>query len=238
MVLWKGMASAVPPRSPKTCASAPEELSRLALLLSKITSMPDFTSDKFRCSRASVVVVRFFVALFIALNSSVPATAQSVQNKMESSCRKFTQEFYDWYAPLVQDISPASVSVAQRKIRERETEVLSPRLFRALRADNEAQERAKGELVGLDFDPFVGSQDPAEHYEIRKTHLHGNRCSVEIWRSSPNDTAAKSDKPDGVAQLINEASRWRFVNFQYPQLNSDLLSTLAELAKERSRFTK
>jgi len=104
--------------------------------------------------------------------------------------------------------------------------------------DNEAQERAKGELVGLDFDPFVGSQDPADHYEAGKSHLEGNRCSVEVWSASRNDAAEKSDKPDVVAVLAQESGRWRFVNFKYPQLNSDLLSELAELAKERSKPAK
>ena len=186
--------------------------------------------------RAPLVVV--VVLLLIAASSPVCVVAQSSQGNEDSSCRRFTQEFYDWYAPLVQDISPNAVSVARHKIRDRELEVLSPRLLRALRADNEAQERAKGELVGLDFDPFVGSQDPADHYEAGKSHLEGNRCSVEVWSASRNDAAEKSDKPDVVAVLAQESGRWRFVNFKYPQLNSDLLSELAELAKERSKPAK
>lgn len=178
------------------------------------------------------------ISFLIAPSFPIYVVAQSTQGNEDSSCRRFTQEFYDWYAPLVQDISPNAVSVAQRKIREREPEVLSLGLLRALPADNEAQELAKGELVGLDFDPIVGSQDPADHYEARKLHLEGNRCSVEVWRASPNDTAEKSDKPDVVAVLAQESGRWRFVNFKYPQLNSDLLGELAKLAKERSKSAK
>src|SRR5215472_899577 len=178
------------------------------------------------------------ILLCIVASSPVYMLPQSTHENEDSSCRSFTQQFYDWYAPLTQDLSLKAVLAAQRKIREREPEVLSPRLLRALRVDNEAQERVKGELLGLDFDPFVGSQDPADHYEARKLHLENNQCSVEVWRASRNDNAAKSDKPDVVVVLAQQSGRWRFVNFKYPQLNSDLLSALAELAKERSKPPK
>jgi len=157
------------------------------------------------------------------------------QQQDSSSCQKFTQEFFDWYAPLTQPRENTSVAAAQRKIRQHEPEVLDPKLLRALRADDEAQERAKGEIVGLDFDPFVGSQDPADHYETRKLSLEGNKCSVEVWRASPSDTAEKSDKPDVVAEVVRQNGHWRFVNFRYPQLNADLLNVLASLAKNRSQ---
>jgi len=115
--------------------------------------------------------------------------------------------------------------------------VLQPKLLQALRADDEAQAKAQGEIVGLDFDPFAGSQDPADHYEARKLTLEGNKCSVEVWRASPRDTAEKSDKPDVVAELEGQNGHWRFANFRYPQLNTDLLKVLASLAKERSQPT-
>jgi len=73
-----------------------------------------------------------------------------------SSCRKFAQEFYDWYLPFSQKKTqqPAAY-LALRRPRE----VFSPELLKALRIDAEASVRAKGEFVGLDFDPFFGSQD-------------------------------------------------------------------------------
>src|SRR5690349_11376036 len=68
-----------------------------------------------------------------------------------SSCRRFVQQYYDWYVPLIQKTrnGPAS-DVALR----RRPEVFNPSLFRALKVDSEASARAKGEIVGLDFDPF------------------------------------------------------------------------------------
>jgi hypothetical protein len=39
-------------------------------------------------------------------------------------------------------------------------------LLAALKEDVAAQAAAKGEIVGLDFDPFLNTQDPAESYEV------------------------------------------------------------------------
>jgi hypothetical protein len=114
--------------------------------------------------------------------------------------------------------------------------VLYANLFKALKADSDAQAQAKGELVGIDFDPFVGSQDPADHYEAREAKWSSGRCSVEMWRASPTDTAEKTGKPDVIAELAQEEGRWRFINFRYPLLGGDLLGALAELREDRRRF--
>jgi hypothetical protein len=104
-----------------------------------------------------------------------------------------------------------------------------------LKADAAAQKRAEGEIVGIDFDPFVGSQDPADHYEIRKIFLKGESCLVEVWRSSASEKPWKPDKPDVIAELSKRYGQWRFKNFQYPEANSDLISQLALWREQRSR---
>jgi hypothetical protein len=149
-----------------------------------------------------------------------------------SSCRKFSQAFYDWYLPFTQRKTqqPALYVVLQRK-----PEAFSPDLLRALKIDSEASARAQGELVGLDFDPFVGSQDPADHYEARGVSWQGDRCSVEVWGASRTDTAAKSGKPDAVAEVRLVRGHWEFQNFRYPELGSNLMSVLAELVQERRK---
>lgn len=62
---------------------------------------------------------------------SGPATAQVPVRKAESSaCRKFVQEFYDWYLPLAHKSAPqpACYLALQRK-----PEVFSPDLLKALK---------------------------------------------------------------------------------------------------------
>jgi len=106
----------------------------------------------------------------------------------------------------------------------------------ALRIDSEAQARAKGELVGLDFDQFLGSQDPADHYEARRATVKNGTCSVGVWRASPTDTAAKMDRPEAVAELKQQNGGWRFANFTYSVGGSDLLHLLANLRQERRKY--
>jgi hypothetical protein len=90
-------------------------------------------------------MVMWFLVLGIC---SVCVRAQEPQQQVSSSCRKFTQEFFDWYAPLTQATGNGSVAETQRKIRHHEPEVLQPKLLQALRADDEAQAKAQGEIVG------------------------------------------------------------------------------------------
>ncbi len=161
------------------------------------------------------------------------AMAQVASEPQESaSCRRFVQQYYDWYVPLIQKMRDERTSdVALR----RKAEVFNPDLLRALKADSEAAARAKGEIDGLDFDPFAGDQDPADHYEARRVTCRDNKCSVEVWRASPTDTAAKPGKPDVVAELALDRGHWQFVNFRYPQVNADLVSVLARLREERRK---
>ena len=155
------------------------------------------------------------------------------QSPETSSCERFAQQFYDWYVPLTQKQlrMPAS-NVAL----ERRAAMFSPNLLHALKIDSEAEARAKGELVGLDFDPFLGSQDPADHYEARHAAMKNGTCSVGVWRASPNDTAAKMDRPEAVAQLKRQNGGWQFVNFIYAVGGPDLLHLLANLREERRKY--
>jgi hypothetical protein len=169
-------------------------------------------------------------ALSLCLLFSGLCLAQGAPQSPEtSSCQRFAQQFYDWYVPFTQERlhMPASDVALQRR-----AALFSYELLHALRIDSEAQARAK-ELVGLDFDPFLGSQDPADHYEARQVTVQNGTCSVGVWRASPTDTAAKMDRPEAVAQLKRQNGRWRFANFTYPTGGPDLLHLLANLREER-----
>jgi hypothetical protein len=159
------------------------------------------------------------------------ATAQRTEQPDASSCRRFAQQFYDWYAPLTQkEAATPSWDVAL----EQKSELFSAQLVKLLKADSLARSKAQGELVGLDFDPFVGGQDPADHYDVRRVSVKsGTNCFVQVWRNSPNDTSEKSLKPDVVAALLLGNANWHFVNFRYPAVNTDLLKTLAQLRRDR-----
>lgn len=143
---------------------------------------------------------------------SIPAIAQDTPDV--SSCRQFAQEFYRWYVPFTQkDLKyPASDIAIERK-----SALFDAALLQALKADADAQKKAEGEIVGLDFDPFMGSQDPADHYDIRKVSIRGDTCLVEVWRNSPREKPWEPVKPDVIAELSKRTGRWQFRNFPLPR---------------------
>lgn len=161
---------------------------------------------------------------------AVCAAGQGQLRPDASSCGKFSQDFYDWYVQFTQkELHMPAWNVALQQ----KGAVFSSDLLQALKEDSEAQSRAKGEIVGLDFDPFVGGQDPADHYEVRNATVVRTKCSVEVWRNSASDRHEKSDKPDAIAELVLQNGHWKFTNFRYPQVNADLRNVLAALAKDR-----
>ena len=174
------------------------------------------------------------VASQISLTLLACAQGQVSGQQDGSSCRRFVQQFYDWYAPFFQEPfqAPAIGRVSDLAIK-RKAALFNPDLVRALKADSEAQAHSR-DLVSLDSDPFAGP-DPTDHYEATRVTWQANRCLVEVWRASPRDTAAKSGKPEVVAEVALVRGHWEFQNFRYPDVGSDLVSELAELREQRRR---
>jgi len=169
----------------------------------------------------------------VGLILSAHAMAQVASKPQDSSsCRRFVQQYYDWYVPLIQQTRNGR---AWDVALQRKAEVFDPALLRALKADSEAAARATDDIVGLDFDPFVGSQDAANHYEARRVTWRDNKCSVEVWNAPSTAAAAKSEKPDVIADLALDRGHWRFLNFRYPDVNDDLVNVLAQLREERQK---
>jgi hypothetical protein len=149
--------------------------------------------------------------LFIALAVSSPLQAQ-VKNPrdIQKSCRDFVQGFYDWYVPKV--LKEGSVRASDLALKYKGNSFDS-HLSRQLREDSEAQTKVTGEIVGLDFDPFLNSQDPDERYVAGKVTLNGGRYWVEVYAVRPG---MKSEKPVVMPELARKDGRWLFVNFHYP----------------------
>jgi hypothetical protein len=172
---------------------------------------------------------RTFVFLTIL---TISAAAQDRSGSQDiRSCSRFTAKFFRWYAPLTQMRLDGP---AFRLAIEQKPAAFAPELLRALQIDAQAQAKAKGEIVGIDFDPFVGSQDPTDHYAIRNATERGNTCTVEVWRDSTHDNAANPQHPDAIAELGFSAG-WQFTDFKYPGVNADLIQTLASLEKQREK---
>jgi hypothetical protein len=142
------------------------------------------------------------------------------------SCREFVESFYHWYIPKAFDAQGDSWNRALKRRRSS----FSRELYRNLSEDFEAQAKASGELVGLDFDPFLGGQDLRDKYVFSSAKRDGSMCQVEIHGVS---SGKKENDPDVIPELILSDGKWIFVNFHYR--HSNLLGVLKNLREMRKK---
>ena len=142
-----------------------------------------------------------------------------------NSPNAFVEGFYSWYVPHnMSGVSIADMSKHLQLIRSE----LSPQLAKLLEEDSAAQAKCK-DLIGLDFDPFLYTQEPAQHYKVGRTIQTKTGYRAYIYRL---ESGKRADKPDVTAEFAQRDGRWYFVNFYYPG-GSDLLTNL----KSRSPCT-
>jgi hypothetical protein len=105
-----------------------------------------------------------------------------------------------------------------------------------LKDDLEASSRSPDEIVGLDFDPFLNTQDPKKNYVVGKAAFQGDRWRVEIFVLTEGKKPAN---PDVVAEAARRNGRWVFLNFHYGKSvspeNENLVSVLQALKRSRDQ---
>ena len=154
-------------------------------------------------------------------------------NQVDStaSAQRFVQSFYDWYTPIARRTIMSDTGGAQIAVK-RQAEVFSRELLDALRADLTA--RAKGE-EGLDFDPFLFSQDtPCEHYQADRVLRQRDSYRVDVRAICDGEPA---DSAHVAAELRPSGGSWQFVNFYYSPAPTpdDLIGVLKGLSEERRK---
>ena len=165
-------------------------------------------------------------SLFLLLPYCLRAQAENGHPSLES-LRHFVKGFYNWYVPKA--VGDSSSPPWKCALGSRNTE-FDPRLAQALKEDVAAQAKADGDLVGLDFDPFLNSQDPADHYVVGKIGKKGETYWADVYGRQSGRTGKK---PVVVAALIRHGGYWQFKNFYYPDHGGNLLAVLKSLRKER-----
>ena len=178
--------------------------------------------------RERKIVIGMLLVFSLRISCQLFAQEKSAADA-DLACRRFVQEFYDWYVPkaVARHHGPAWVLA----LKEKKT-VFSPDLFRKLEEDSEAQAKAKGDLVGLDFDPFLNSQDPSEHFAVQSVTRKGDTYWVElrgINRGKPQETV--------TPEVRLRDNGWEFVNIHYGKnefsSDSNLLEILDKLRQDR-----
>jgi hypothetical protein len=170
---------------------------------------------------------RVVFVCFVLMVSAWPRPSSAASP--EADAKAFVQKFYDTYMPVVQaeQAAPASNFVIEKMSAD-----LDPVLLAELKEDAAAAAAApEGELVGLDFDPFLDSQDPADRYEVKSVSRKGTKYLADVYCVTQGK---RSDKPCVVPELVQANGKWRFVNFDYPE-GGDLLTVLKDLKAEREK---
>lgn len=173
------------------------------------------------------IVKLLLCCLLLALPFSLRAQSGNDPSASDS-VKKFVQGFYDWYAPkaLSRSSEPASNTALKEK-----GNCFSSELRRKLREDSEAQAKVDGEIVGLDFDPFLNGQDPERHYSVGKVLSKNDGHLVEIHRVV---SGKPEEKTTVTAEVMGKNGQWYFVNFIYPNGHT-LLGVLKALKDDRAK---
>ncbi len=144
-----------------------------------------------------------------------------------ASPEEFVRAFYDWYTSVALEDQPIP---AWNAVIEHRASTLSPELFRGLKDSADAQAKAEGEIAGLDFDPFLNSQDPCERYEVGTASQVGRGYRVDVHSVC---SGIRSQQPDVVAEVAVRNGSLVLVNFHYPREQTDLQTLLMRLREDR-----
>jgi hypothetical protein len=135
-------------------------------------------------------------------------------------------QFYQWYVPLARDSAEADM----RAVRERSA-FFPASLVAALRADSLATAQSPDDVVGLDGDPFLNSQDPCKRYAPIGTVQRDTQFFVAVRGSGG---CASHATPDVTVEVTPVNGHPVFTNFIYSSKPRDnLVSMLSDLAGAR-----
>ena len=161
--------------------------------------------------------------------TSRPVTADSAVNRTlpdTAAADAFVSAFYRSFAPRG---LASGLAATDSLLNERPT-LFAPALLKALRQDAAARAAAVGEIDGLDFEPFLNSQDPCERYTVGPAVRSDSteRSAVRVTVRAVCDRAS-GPPPAYTVEVVPHAGSWQFVNFYYGPPVGDLLTLLHSL---------
>jgi hypothetical protein len=200
------------------------------------------------CSGAQTLMVFFSLLAGDVMKKSIPiligllivnatgAFAASTKDTA-SSPKQFVQSFYDWYV-ITKDRQP-DVRGTEAALKQKK-QLFDATLYQKLLEDEQASAKSPGEIVGLDFDPFVNANGLIyKKYQAGSAVMKGAMYRVPIYGI---DGAKKIAKPVLEADVRKANASYVFTNFHFgksdiPQ-NENLVSVLNELHKQREKPQK
>ena len=137
------------------------------------------------------------------------------------------QAFLDWYVP---DALSLGGGPAWWKTMSADPPVLTPELLEELRRDSLASAQVEGEIVGIDFDPFLASQDPCERYVTKNAAESASPRLVAVHAECAGEV---QPRPSALLEVVSAGEGWKIQNVRYPSEGGDLLETLRSLHGSR-----
>jgi hypothetical protein len=158
----------------------------------------------------------FCFSLIFALATSSPgAQSESPQlpKDLQKSCLDFVQAFYDWYIPTWLTRNLESDATLERWDKSRnplkfKSQLFSPELVRRLKEDYAAQAKVEGDIVGIDFNPFIGGNaGPLGRYAAGTVTRKGERYRVKVYCiASGKKDKEPSVEPELIAKMVDGCS--------------------------------
>lgn len=151
----------------------------------------------------------------------VPAPDSAAQ-----AAARFIQSFYVWYKQIGERYEDAVADSPGW---------FAPALVAAMRLDNAAQRANPAEVVGLDWDPFLDTQDPCDPYQVTGTSRRGDTVLAAV-NGMCNDRPPQV-QPDVIAEVRYVGGRWVFVDFRHVGNPGSLVQDLRVLRASRDSDT-
>jgi hypothetical protein len=170
---------------------------------------------------------RSLTTIALCVTGALPAAAQSAVGDSAKAAQRFVGAFYAWYAPVA--LTANREPGAMIALRRRRT-ALAPALAKALAADLAAQARVPGEIVGLDADPFLNSQDPCETATVGAALRDGGAFRVPVFAICGG---TRTPQPVAFAKVQVVKGRWVIADIFGADNTTSLAATLQQLATER-----
>jgi hypothetical protein len=173
------------------------------------------------------IYVLLFIALFIpsllaAQSTKATKTPPKTSDELREECKKFVQDFYDWYLPKATADVNKQGSTAEVLALKKRPDDFSRALKSALLTDAAASTKST-EVVGLDGDPFLNCQDCPKKVKFGEPKLTGYKCQVGLYFMQDN---VPEEQPHVIAEAMYTQKRWVFTNFLDGEGGDDLLTTL------------
>jgi hypothetical protein len=182
-----------------------------------------------------------WMIMMLLVVSCSNTSKHSVVNDKENA-KVFVQNFYDWYKKLYNQGVTATDNIGtDAYMIKHKPQYLDDSLLNAFIEYYKAEPKEADEIVGLDFDPILDSQDIGWDYQTGKVRQVGDKFFIDIHcdiHGKPKDTILASP-PIIVAEVVKNNGQWKFVNFLYPPpegKGEDLLKMLADSKKEAEEY--